>query len=139
MTRLTLYNEEDKIFDQYMKEERHFKNDDSQIILSGPGLRNVFDFFVHKFSKLESSLVKQKGGFDSIIPEDIVNAAKAEHRSPGSGDPVALAAIKWFLIYFAHFLSDQAAIFMPMGGIYLTSSIVNACEFLLLEDETFKS
>jgi hypothetical protein len=58
MTRLTLYNEEDKIFDQYMKEERHFKNDDSQIILSGPGLRNVFDFFVHKFSKLESSLVK---------------------------------------------------------------------------------
>jgi len=28
---------------------------------------------------------------------------------------------------------------MPMGGIYLTSSIVNACEFLLLEDETFKN
>ncbi len=38
--------------------------------------------------------------------------------------------MKWYLTYFAHALADQASIFMPMGGLYLTSSVISGLEFL---------
>jgi glucokinase len=66
-----------------------------------------------------------------------VTWAKDEFTHAGTGDEAALGALKWFYRYFAHFLSDQACIFMPMGGIYLTSSVINATQFLF-DDPDFK-
>jgi len=44
MTRLALYTEEDHKFDAFIK-ERGDQSDDTQIVLSGPGLKNVFDYY----------------------------------------------------------------------------------------------
>ena len=37
--------------------------------------------------------------------------------------------------YFAKYLCDLALIFEPLGGIYLTSTILLAIEFLFKEDK----
>ena len=60
-----------------------------------------------------------------------------EFQNPGTGDKIALNSVKWFLDYFAHFLSDQACIYMCFGGIYLTSSVIDAFSFMF-ENEDFK-
>jgi glucokinase len=63
----------------------------------------------------------------------VLAEAKKELEENGSGDSASLEVLKHYLTYFARFLADQACIFMPFGGIYLTSSVSQACSFLLMD------
>ena len=70
MTRLALYTEEDHKFDAFMKEKGE-KCDDTQIVLSGPGLKNVFDYY---HAKVQPS----QHWSPEVKPEQIVEWAKLE-------------------------------------------------------------
>jgi glucokinase len=39
-----------------------------------------------------------------------------------------------FMRYFARFLANAASLYMPFGGIYLMSTVVYACEFMISPD-----
>ena len=54
--RLPLYSEADILFDNFIKEEKGIKDrDDVQLILSGKGLLNVYDFLANKLNSPGSS------------------------------------------------------------------------------------
>ena len=45
------------------------------------------------------------------------------------GDLLSIATIEYFLVYTAKNLTDLALIFLPMGGIYLTSTVLIELEW----------
>lgn len=49
VTRLPLYTDTDQQFDKFIKDKVKDR-DDSQLILSGPGLTNIFDFVLSKLA-----------------------------------------------------------------------------------------
>ena len=65
----------------------------------------MHDFYANNLADKDyaSPMLKES---ESLTPEAISKWAKLEFTNPGTGDKVALASVKWFLDYFAHFLSD---------------------------------
>lgn len=57
-----------------------------------------------------------------IKPEDISRYAQEED------DLLCLDTLNYFIDYLARFLGDMTFTFMPLGGIYLTSSVILAME-----------
>lgn len=60
----------------------------------------MFEFYNLKLSQGVSSKLRDPS------PEEVCIEARKELESPGTGDKVALAAMKWYLTYFAHNLAD---------------------------------
>ena len=67
--RLPLYSETDVQFDRYLKQEKGITDrDDVQLILSGKGLLNVYDFVANKLNAPGSSSLSLE---QSQRPEEI--------------------------------------------------------------------
>ena len=102
--------------------------DDVQMLLSGSGLENLFEFFASHVYPVGCSQLYPNLRSESvplvIRAEDVCALAKKELAMKGEGDIVSLKTLEHFMRYFARFLADMACVFMPFGGIYLMSTVV---------------
>ena len=97
--------------------------------MSGKGIKSIYEFLAYKYP-LESKLLNDKNGnFENISPEDI--CYYAEHQN----DQLCLNTLTYFIEYLARFMGDVAVAFLPLGGIFLASSVIVALEFLFERPE----
>eukprot|EP00347_Sterkiella_histriomuscorum_P017480 403349200 len=128
--KLQLYNDTDREFEDFLQHEKKVGCDDIQLILSGRGIKNVYEFLAAKYPK-PSRLLTDKS-LEDIKPEDISRYAEQHD------DELCLDTLNYFIDYLAKYLGDMTFTFMPLGGIYLTASVILAMEFMFERPEVRK-
>lgn len=93
--------------------------------MSGDGLKRIFEVLVTQSSEPKTSKLLEEKKLDDIKASDITRYAKEEK------DEICLEVLKIFIEYLGKFLTDFSLIFLPFGGIYLTSTIILELTFLL--------
>jgi glucokinase len=74
----------------------------------------------------DSKLIADKeGNFSSIRGSDISTYAREHH------DELCIDTHQYFLDTLASYLQDLGCLFLPLGGIYLTSSVLTSNRFML--------
>ncbi|CDW88732.1 glucokinase [Stylonychia lemnae] len=132
MLKLQLYTQQDREFEDFQRNEKNSNSDVVQKVMSGRGIQNIFEFLAKKYPQ-ESKLMNDKeGNFAEIKPEDICRYAQHEN------DQLCLDTLTYFIEYLGRYLADVAVSFMPLGGIFLTSSVIVAMEFLFERPEISK-
>lgn len=126
---MQLYTDVDREFEDYELHEKKSSSDIVQMFLSGKGLCHIFQFLAKKYPQQSKLLEDKDSNFENIKPEDISKYAEM------GNDELCLATVNYFIDYLAKFLSDISFTFMPLGGIYLTSSVIIAMEFMFERPE----
>jgi glucokinase len=87
--------------------QAHKDHISAEWVLSGPGLSNLYQ-----------ALSELRGGGGKHL-----NAAEISSRAQGGSDPVAAAALDYFVLWLGRFAGDVALAFAAKGGVYLGGGI----------------
>lgn len=123
---MPIYNKLDMGFEDFLRNTKKIKRRDVELLLGGCGPPYLLEFLATegpKKGQYESKLLADKK-FEEIECEDICEYARV-HK-----DELCLETLNLFMEYLAKYLFDLACIFQPYGGIYLTSTIIVAVQFL---------
>jgi len=132
MIKVPLYVQKHRDMYKYLNDECGDKFTYCGDMISGAGLVRVLKFFVAKMDEGQkysgSQLLKDKA-LESIQGEDITDYAKK------CKDVLCMDVLVFFLDYLARYLFDMGLSFLPYGGIYLTSPVFIAMDFILVQNE----
>lgn len=116
----------------YIKNKYNINKVNIELICSGIGIANIFDFFIN-YKKLELTNYKLDDIFDKDLVPYIINNYK------NNSCEACVKTINLFLEIFAGVLQTVALIYMSTGGIYLSGGIAMALSSVLTDNKINKS
>ncbi len=125
------FDEETRSLKEFMRKKLG-KKPGTEPFVSGQGISNIFDYYL-----------QEKGiSAEGIIKE--IQSAPAEDRPAliskhSQENQVCREIMEMFGKMFASFASDIAALFLPLGGLYIAGGIVIKNQDLLIKDNLFMS
>ncbi|CDW91440.1 glucokinase [Stylonychia lemnae] len=127
---LPLHNQNDRAFYKFLtdKDKKNIFQPSLSVLSGGCGLLYLLEFLLTRDEESQKKysncpiLVENK--LEDIQPRMVCDYAK------NMNDELCIEVLKYFLDHNAKTISDQICLYLPLGGIFLSESVIQGMEFM---------